>query len=386
MNTNSDTPSQQHVEPLTCRALIVHDWLQGMHGSERVVEVLQRLFVDGADIATFMVDEKRVPATLTSRVVKTSVLPTLKMFAPSSKRPDGRWRFLLPYMPRWFSTIDTSEYDLVISSTHSCAIHAKTGVHTKHIAYVYSPMRYLWQQVADNRGSKVRRSAFRLFSRSLKALDISAGQNPDHIVAISSAVQERIQDAWNRESSVIFPPAAIQEFTKSNQIRGQTNLLWVHRFVDYKKPLEVASAFFELPDLNLTMIGVGELAGQVKAQAPKNVTVLGWLDRDELAEQFAMASGFIHVGEEDFGLSMVEALASGIPVLALNKGGSRDILSNGKFGVMINEATPSQIALGVRDLLSRPFDSQELQEHSLQFSEEQFLRKMSALLRSEGLS
>ena len=153
----------------------------------------------------------------------------------------------------------------------------------------------------------------------------------------------------------------------------------------YKRPLEVAEAFRGLPDLTLTMVGVGPLEERLRATLPANVELLGWVSREELASLYAAAAGFIHVGEEDFGITMVEALAAGTPVLAVDRGGARDIVRRDRDGVLISDGGDiAQIRAGVRELAGRAWDPDELRRGADRFSEDRFRQGMNEVLRANG--
>jgi glycosyltransferase involved in cell wall biosynthesis len=185
---------------------------------------------------------------------------------------------------------------------------------------------------------------------------------------------------------VVPPPVAVQDFPR-DVARDPTAFLWVHRLVAYKRPLEVAEAFRELPDLRLTMVGLGPLEDELRSRLPPNVDVLGWVSRERLAELFAGAAGFIHVGEEDFGISMVEALAAGTPVLAADAGGARDIVRPERDGVRIADpADARQIRNGIRELAERSWDADELRRSAQRFSEERFRERLGDALRACGAS
>ena len=155
------------------------------------------------------------------------------------------------------------------------------------------------------------------------------------------------------------PPVAVADFPRDVE-RERGRFLWVHRLVTYKRPLEVAEAFRELPDLRLTMVGLGPLEERLRAALPPNVELLGWTPRDELARLFASSGGFIHVGEEDFGISMVEALASGTPVLALTRGGATDIVRPGEDGLLIDEPRVDYLRKAIREIATSTWDSAAL--------------------------
>ncbi len=382
---NSATEAVAPFKPLNCRALIVHDWLQGMHGSERVVHAMQELFAGGADVATFVADPRKLPEELSSRVVRTSKLGRLPGLRPSASSP-GRWRYLLPFMPWWFRRLPTDGYDVVLSSSHACALGVRAPRGVPHVAYIHTPIRYVWNADLDQRVPRGARSLARALFTCLRIVDRRASTSPDVLIANSSAVRERIRSVWNRDAAVVHPPTSLESARTRQATRSPDTLLWVHRFVDYKRPLEVAQAFELLPDLNLVMVGVGPLSDRVKREAPPNVTVHGWLERDELERLLMSAAGFIHVGLEDFGISMVEALASGTPVLALNQGGALDIVRDGVDGLLIGSARPHEIASAARSMVNREWDPDLLRDRARAFSRERFLHSLRDVLVSQGLS
>jgi glycosyltransferase involved in cell wall biosynthesis len=203
-------------------------------------------------------------------------------------------------------------------------------------------------------------------------------------IANSTAVVDRIKRFYGRDAELVPPPVALDDFPL-DAARDADRMLWVHRLVPYKRPLEVAEAFRSLPDLRLTMVGVGPLEKRLRASLPPNVELLGWIPRERLAELFATAAGFIHVGDEDFGISMVEALAAGAPVLAADRGGARDIVRPGQDGVIVSDPMdPAEIARGVRELTSRDWDPRELRRSAERFSEDRFRERIAEVLRAHG--
>src|SRR5207253_7593144 len=160
-----------------------------------------------------------------------------------------------------------------------------------------------------------------------------------------TAVRDRIRRFYGRDATVVPPPVDVAAFDPTKPREGD-HFLWVHRLVAYKRPQIVAEAFRGLP-YTLTMVGVGPLEHELRAGLPPNVELLSWLDRPELVDRFERAAGFLHVGEEDFGISMVEALAAGAPVIALDKGGAKDIVRPGVDGVLLPEVTVDAIRSAV---------------------------------------
>jgi glycosyltransferase involved in cell wall biosynthesis len=371
-------------ERLSMRTALVHDWFQGFHGSERTAYAMFDVFERDPDVFTFHAAHELLPDRLERAIVKESRLSRLPGVRQRGHDP-GRWRWLLPYMPRWFDRLDLDGYDVVVSSSHACAAGVRTPPGTLHACYCHTPMRYVWMPEAErNRVSGLKGAALRALRGRLRETDRRASQRPDVYMANSTEVADRIRRFYGRDAVIVPPPVAVDDFPRDVP-RDPTSFLWVHRLVAYKRPLEVAEAFRELPDLRLTMVGLGPLEEELRAQLPPNVELLGWVPRERLAELFAGAGGFIHVGEEDFGISMVEALAAGAPVLGADAGGARDIVRPERDGVLISDpADPAQIRRGVRELAGRSWDSDELRRSAQRFSEERFRERLAETLRAHG--
>jgi glycosyltransferase involved in cell wall biosynthesis len=372
------------LDRLTMRSAVVHDWFQGYHGAERTVAATFDLFARDPDVFTFQAAREVLPPRLAAAIVKDSRLSRLPAVRQRGHDP-GRWRWLLPYMPRYFEHLDLGGYELVLSSSHACAAGVHTANDALHACYCHTPMRYVWMPEAERgRVRGVKGAALSAFRGRLRRWDRRASQRPDVYIANSTAVAERIADFYDREATVVPPPVAIGDFPRDVE-RDPRHFLWVHRLVAYKRPLEVMEAFRGLPDLRLTMVGLGPLEEAVRAALHANVELLGWVPREQLAKLFASAAGFIHVGEEDFGISMVEALAAGAPVLAADRGGARDIVRNELDGIRIADPDdPAAIRAGVGELAARSWDPEELRRSAERFSEERFRERLAEVLRAHG--
>ena len=360
---------------------IAHDWFQGMHGSERVVDRIRSgLFGYDRqpDIVTFAAAREVLPNELTRCIVRESRLSSLPGIRQVG-RHGGRWRYLLPYMPHYFASLDLSAYDLVIASSHACAINVRPREDALFVCYSHTPMRYAWLPQTDaGLDDVVGALGLRLFGGYLRRTDLAASRRPDAFAANSTAVRDRIRRFYGRDATVIHPPVDVGELDDSQE-KDEGHFLWVHRLVPYKRPELVAEAFRDLP-YRLTMVGVGPLEGRLRKQLPANVELLGWVPREELAALYARASGFIHVGEEDFGISMVEALAAGTPVIALDAGGARDIVRADVDGVLIERPELDELRAAVRAVAQRSWDPQTLRSRALEFSADRFLEQMRAWL------
>jgi glycosyltransferase involved in cell wall biosynthesis len=360
---------------------IVHDWFQGMHGSERVVDLIRSGFFDDGrepDIFTFAAAREVLPDELARSIVRESRLGSLPGIRQVG-REAGRWRYLLPYMPHYFASLDLSAYDLVIASSHACAINARPREDALFVCYSHTPMRYAWLPQTDaGPDDALGALGLRLFRGYLRRTDLAASRRPDAFAANSTAVRERIRRFYGRDATVIHPPVDVAELDETQE-KDSGHFLWVHRLVPYKRPELVLEAFRDLP-YRLTMVGVGPLEARLRKHLPPNVELLGWVSRAELRELYARAAGFVHVGEEDFGITMVEALAAGTPVIALDAGGARDIVRAGTDGVLIERAELPELRAAVREVAERPWDPQALRSRALEFSADRFLEQMRTWL------
>jgi len=356
---------------------IVHDWFQGMHGSERVVEAMRSgLFPpdNGPDIFTFAAAHELLPPELSRRIRRESRLARLPGVRQRG-HGQGRWRYLLPYMPYYFRSLDLDRYDVVISSSHACAVNVRPREDALHVCYCYTPMRYAWLPATE--GQRVRgvsRLGLNAFRGHLRRVDLAASRRPHAYAAISEAVRDRIRRFYGRDAAVIHPPVEVAEFDAAVE-KERGRFLWVHRLVPYKHPELVVEAFRDLP-YRLTMVGVGPLEEKLRANLPSNVKLLGWVSREELARLYGRAQGFVHIGEEDFGITMVEALAAGTPVVALNAGGARDIVRDGLDGVLIQRPELDELRQAVRTLADREWEPAALAERARSFSSDRFVERL----------
>jgi glycosyltransferase involved in cell wall biosynthesis len=365
------------------RVAIVHDWFQGYHGSERVVEALAcDVLAEAArvDIFTFHAARELLPERLSSRIVRESRLARLPGIRQVGHEP-GRWRYLLPYMPRFFRSLPLAGYDLVISSSHACALHAAPPGRVPYVCYCHTPMRYAWLPDAESgRASGVRAAGLRLVVGRLRDAERRAAARPDLFIANSSVVRERIRRFYGREATVVHPAVRTDELSPGE--KEPKRFLWVGRLVAYKRPQLVVEAFRGLDHARLTMVGIGPLEPSVRARLPANVELVGWLSRERLAGLYARASGFLCTAEEDFGISMVEALATGTPVVALGAGGARDIVRDGVDGILVREPTAAAFRAAIEEAIERRWDEAGLVARSREFSAEAFAANMRRLLAS----
>jgi len=366
---------------LTERTAIVHDWFQGFHGAERVVEAMRAgLFAEGnePDVFTFQAAQELLPPELAARIRRESRLANLPGIRQRGHDP-GRWRMLLPFMPGYFRRLDLDAYDTVIASSHACAIHARPREDALHVCYCYTPIRYAWlPETEANRARGPAALGLKATRGWLRRKDLEASRRPDGYIAISEAVRERIRTAYGRDAAVVHPPVDVEDFDPHAE-KEPGHFLWAHRLVAYKSPEVVVEAFRGLPH-RLTMVGVGPLAETLRRDLPPNVELRGWVSREELVRLYERASGFIHVGEEDFGITMVEALAAGAPVVALARGGSLDIVRPEEDGLLVERADPASVREAVERMAARNWDPDALAARAREFSRERFVERLLAAI------
>jgi glycosyltransferase involved in cell wall biosynthesis len=355
------------------RVAIVHYWLLGMRGGESVVESLCRMLPD-ADIFTLFYDPSRISETIRAHRVTASYLNPLRR----------HYRALLPFMPSALESFDLRGYDLVISSESGPAKGVITPAATRHVCYCHTPMRYLWElypaYLNEWTHSGIKRLLMRPIARNLRLWDFASAARVDHFAANSENVRQRIWKTYRRESTVVHPPVAVETFFHRPP---EDFFLMACELVPYKR-LDYAVRHFSQMGRKLRVAGDGPEYRNLKRHAGPSVEFCGRVSADELRDLYARSRALVVPGEEDFGITMVEALASGKPVLALGRGGACEIVSQEDFTGGILYATPTgedlEDALARFDLIEHDFRPKQLQRWAAQFSEARFQAKMQRIL------
>lgn len=352
------------------RIALIHYWLLGARGGEKVLEAICRLLPD-ADIFTLFYDPETVSPLIRSRRVTTSFLNPLRRFH----------RGLLPLMPLALESFDLRSYDLIISSESGPAKGVLTTSACRHLCYCHTPMRYLWElypaYLYDFRRNPLTRAVMASISSYLRTWDYASAARVDRFIANSWNVRRRIWRSYRRRSQVIHPPVAVESFYHE---RSEGYFLIVAELVSYKR-LDYAIRTFARSGRRLKVVGDGPEYGALKRLAASNIEFCGRVPDHELRDLYSRSSALIMPGEEDFGITTVESLASGKPVIALARGGSLEILRE-RCGVLYSDATESSLASALRkfDCLEPNFNPLYLRTAAAPFSESVFNRRFSAVL------
>jgi glycosyltransferase involved in cell wall biosynthesis len=355
------------------RAAIVHYWLLRMRGGEKVVEALCRLLPE-ADLFTLFYDPDRVSPLIRSRHVTASFLNPLRRY----------YRSLLPLMPMALEGLDLRAYDLVISSESGPAKGVLTRTTARHICYCHTPMRYLWDLYPDYlhewAGGGLQRAAFAVFSNYLRLWDLASAARVDQFVANSVNVQRRIHKAYRRDSTVVHPPVDVETFYWRPP---QDYYLSVSELVPYKR-LDLAIAVCSRTGRRLRIAGDGPEYRNLKRTAGRGVEFLGHVSDSDLRELYAHCRALIQPGEEDFGMTAVESLASGKPVVALGRGGVLEIATSPLSGFFFGEPSEDALEAALRqfELAESSIVPGPLQTCASRFSHSAFAASMTRILQS----
>jgi glycosyltransferase involved in cell wall biosynthesis len=357
---------------------IIHEWLLTYAGSERVLEVMLKLYptADVFCLVDFMAARDR--GWLKNTNITTSFLQKF----PGVK---GYYRGLLSLMPLAVEQFDIKGYDVIISNSHAAAKGVLTGPDQLHICYCYSPMRYAWdlqnQYLFESKLSHgLRGVVLRIVFHSARIWDVRTASNVDHFLACSNYIGRRIRKAYGRSATTIYPGVDSDAFTPGGA--KSDYYLTSSRAVPYKKMNLIVQAFSAMPDRKLIVIGDGPQLKGMKALAGPNVTLLGYQPFEVLREHMRAAKAFIFAAEEDFGIAPLEAQACGTPVLAYSRGGASETVIDGATGLHFSEQTAEAIC----DVVNRfeagqhLFDKIRIRAHASRFSNERFMQEFKSFV------
>lgn len=352
---------------------LVHDWLTGMRGGEKCLEILCRRW-PSARLYTLLHKPGSVGPIIGSQRIVTSFLQRLP-------HVENYYRYLLPLMPAAAAGWRLPACDLVVSLSHCVAKSARIPPGAQHVCYCFTPMRYAWhQQHAYFRGQGLARIKARLADRVLERLrhwDRQTAAGVDHFLAISKTVQQRISECYSRPSQVIYPPVATDFFTPASGPREEFYLV-VSALAPYKR-VDLAIEACRRLGRQLVIIGAGQDAARLSRQPAGDVRWLGWQSNDQIRDAMRRCQALLFPGEEDFGIVPVEAQACGAPVIAYGRGGATEtVLPLGQrrepTGVWFADQTPESMidAIECFERQRGDFSPQTARRQALLFQEARF--------------
>ena len=358
---------------------IVHDWIAGYAGSERVVEQLLTMY-PGAPLHLLL---DYLPEANRGMLEGHPVVTSFFQRVPLIKK---RFRGLLPLFPLAVEQFDLDPYDIVVSSNHAIAKGVLTRADQLHVSYIHSPLRYAWdlhhQYLRESNLTWGLRSVIaRMILHYMRLWDFASAQRVDVMVANSRFIAQRIFKTYGREAKVVYPPVNVDRFPLHQD--KQDYYVTASRLVPYKKMDVLVEAFRQLQGKQLIVIGDGPMYKSLAATAPPNVTLMGYQPDEVLLEKMQHARAFLFAAEEDFGIIPVEAQACGTPVIAFGRGGSLETVVDGVTGRFFDKQTPESACAAIKafDKEADRFDPAVIRQHAEQFTPQRFRREFSEIVR-----
>ena len=353
--------------------VLAHDWLTGMRGGERVLELLCRGF-PRAPLFTLIHNPKAMAEGINAHAITTSWLQQVPGIM-------AYYRYFLPFFPAAVERMQVPEAELLISSSHCVAKGFRPRPGMKHLCYCFTPMRYAWRFYKEYfGGGRVKRLLLEPMLGTLRRWDFHASSRVDRFVAISHHVQRRITSYYGRESHVVYPPVNTEFFTPGPAAGHDGFDLIVSALVPYKRVDLAVQAYTRL-GYPLKVIGVGTDLAPLRHLAGPNVEFLGWQPDDRLRDWYRRCRCLVFPGEEDFGIVPVEAQACGKPVVAYALGGILETVVENSTGVFFAEQTVDALLHAVEDCAARKWDPVEIQRNAARFSVEHFLAGLDTNIR-----
>jgi len=391
---------------------LVHDYLTCFGGAERVLRSLHGLYPE-APIYVLLYDESKMKKYFPKAKIRPSFLDKFPKFIRKRKK------YLLPLLPTAAETFNLRDYDIVISSCSSFVKGIITKPKTVHICYCHAPTRFLWDwrfnYLEENKIGKFKKLFLVPLLHYLRMWDRSAAERVDYFIANSQNTADKIKKFYGRESKVIYPPAVYGKSKIKSPLSGggwgwvslvenppptppkrgiatpspslarrgklKNYFLIVSRLSPYKK-IDLAVEAFNKLELPLYIIGEGSDRKRLEEIAEKNIKFLGFQAEDKLAEYYQNCQALIFPGEDDFGMTIVEAMAAGKPALAFRKGGALEIVKEGETGEFFDYPIPELLADGIRRLRKNmeSYDAGEIRLQAEKFSRERFEREMELFI------
>ena len=354
------------------RVALVHDWLTGLRGGEKVLEVLCELF-PRATLFTLVHVEGATSPIIESLPIRTAFTQKL----PAARK---LYRWYLPLHPWAIESLNLEGFDLVISSSHCVAKGVRPPSGALHICYCHTPMRYVWDRFEDYFGTGLKaRFLYGPVAKRLREWDVRSASRVHEFIANSSYVAGRIESYYHRKADAVIPPPVDTDFYVLGSGEPGPYYLVVSALVPYKR-IDLAIDAFRNRSEELVIVGAGPSEARLRAGAPDNVRFAGWVGDERLRELYQKCRACILPGVEDFGIVPLEAQACGAPVVALGEGGSLDTVRDGETGVLFKEASPEALSSAIDKVSSLRLNKSLLRDWALGFSRETFLKRMKEFI------
>ncbi|MBM3296059.1 MAG: glycosyltransferase family 4 protein [Candidatus Aminicenantes bacterium] len=356
------------------KVALVHDWLTGQRGGEKVLEVLAELFPEAPVYTLFHLRGSQAP-DIENRTIHTSVLQKMPLART-------KYRSYLPFYPLAVELFDLQDYDLVISSSHCAAKGIIPRPDALHVSYIHSPMRYAWNAYhtyfSGARLGPLSRWVVPPVVHYLRLWDESSSSRTDVFVANSRNVARRIAKYYRRRAAVI-PPPVDTEFFRPGPEKTEDYFLIVSALVPYKR-IDRAVALFNRTGRELRVVGSGPDLKRLKKEARPNIRFLGSLAPEDLLRTYRRARAFLQPWEEDFGIAVLEAQACGVPVAAYGRGGAAETVLHGRTGILYDEPTAAGLGEALDNLERLPFNKTAARNNAMRFSRKIFKNRMSRFI------
>ncbi len=350
---------------------IAYDYMTQMGGGERVIHALHGIFPE-APIYTVVYDRKTMSKDFQTMDIRTSFVDKL----PFAYK---RFEMYIPLYGFAMEQFDFREYDVVLSVSTMVAKGLITGPKTCHISICFTPMRWSWDlyqnYIEELKGKWFIRQGFRFFTHYYRIWDMATAARVNYFVAGSRVAAQRIRKHYNRDSKVIHPPVDVESYVPNGKPPEDFYLV-VSRLVLAKR-VDLAVKAFALSGRPLVVIGRGERLRHLRKIATPNIRFLGYQPDEVVRNYYARCRALIFPGEEDFGLTLVEAQASGRPVIGYAAGGALETIQDGKTGVFFHEQTPESLNNAVDRFEKIQFDDKSIRQSSLRFSTAQFRKAIT---------
>lgn len=360
------------------KVAILHDWLVGFRGGERMLEALCEMYPQ-ADIYTLLHKKGSVPQSIEKHRIFCSFLDAIPGIYE-------HYRKFLPLFPVAVDSLKLKEdYDLILSSTHCVIKGIQKPKKAKHVSYVYTPMRYMYDQfdVYFGAGAPLyQRLGAKVFRPYITNWDKASNRGIDVMVGISQFVQKRIKDIYDIDAHVVYPFVDLKDFESKNLDEKKDDFyLMVSAFAPNKR-VDLAVEAFNRNGKKLKIVGGGQQDTWLREMAKPNVEFLGTLDRDAIVDLYFRAKGFVFPGIEDFGITPLESLAAGTPVIAFHGGGVLETMT-ADTAVFFNDQTVESLMAAVNEFEKKSFSPHKMRERAAEFSKDRFIREMKALIDSQ---